>query len=68
MVTPPEVARILAQLEPVMARWYVDGTLGEVAIVCGNHELQIEERPKRRHEAVKYERGDGRASPLKRMK
>lgn len=63
--TPPEVAKVLEQLEPLLTRWYHGGTLGEIAVVFGNHQMQPEERPRRKHEPTKFERSGGRTGTIK---
>lgn len=60
----PEVQQLLRQLTPILLQWYRDGTLGEVAIVFGPHEIQPEERPRLKHEPVKIARKDGRRSVI----
>ncbi len=55
--TPPlEVEAILEQLREVLLTWHETDTLGEIAIVRGGQEWQVEERPKHRHKAVRRER------------
>jgi hypothetical protein len=68
MATPPEIQHLLTQLEPILRRWYRDGTLGEIAIVFGQHQMQPEERPRKRLDAVRFERDDGRAKPIETVR
>lgn len=55
--TPSEVEQVLEQMREVLLRWHCDDTLGEVAVVRGYHQLEVEERPRRKHKAVKREDG-----------
>lgn len=59
--TPPDIEQVLDQLREVLIRWHREDTLGEVAIVRGYHQWQVEERPKRKHEAVKRVEGNCKA-------
>ena len=56
MSTPspePELDQVLEQAREALARMYRDGWIGEVAIVMGGNQFQVEERPRRRHAPVK---------------
>jgi hypothetical protein len=68
MSTPDEVRRILAQLEPILTRWYNDGTKGDVAVVCGENQMQPEERPVFKHDRVEIKRTLSRAKLLSRVR
>jgi hypothetical protein len=54
--TPEDIETVLDQLRAVLMRWAYDDTLGEIVIVRGSNQSQIEERPIRRHEPVKRAR------------
>jgi hypothetical protein len=59
--TPCEIEQVLEQMREVLLRWHTEDTLGEVAIVRGYHQYQLEERPRRKHDAVKRGEGGGKA-------
>lgn len=48
-----EIDSLLMQLRDVLLSWDENATLGEVAIVGGGHEWQIEERPRHRGARIK---------------
>jgi len=55
---PAEIEQVLEQMRAVLLRWHKEDTLGEVAIVRGYHQLEVEERPRRKpFKAVKREDG-----------
>lgn len=66
--TPPAVTEILAQLEPLLCKIYEERGTGEVAIVYGGNQFQVEERPRIRHEGVPFARDWGRVKVLKAAK
>lgn len=49
----PEIERILEQARAAMIQMRRDGLVGEIAIVVGGNQYQVEERPRRRHVPVK---------------
>lgn len=51
--TPREVELVLERLRPVLIAWYEHDTLGEVAILHGGHEWQLEERPRNQVARIK---------------
>lgn len=53
--TPREVKQVLEQLLPVLIAWYENDTLGEVAVLHGGNEWQVEERPRKLTGRVKRE-------------
>lgn len=55
MQTPADIEQVLEQMRIALVRWHEADTLGEIAIVRGGVEYQVEERPKRRHKPIKRE-------------
>lgn len=55
-----EVERVLAQIRQVLERWEDGDELGEVAIVRSYHQYQVEERPRRKLDAIKRVEGDSK--------
>jgi len=53
---PEDVENVLDQLRAVLLRWAREDALGEIAIVRGSNQTQIEERPIRRHEPIRRAR------------
>lgn len=51
--TPPEIERILQQMRDVLTTWHEKGTLGEVAVLGGQNDWQVEERPNKRKPRIK---------------
>ena len=61
-----EVEKVLAQIRQVLEQWDDGNTLGEVAIIRGPHQYQVEERPRRKLDAVKRVEGDSKAAIYRR--
>lgn len=61
-----EVEKVLAQIRQVLEQWEDTNTLGEVAIVRSHHQYQVEERPRRKLDAVKRVEGDSKAVVYRR--
>lgn len=53
--TPPDIEQVLEQARIVLMRMRRDEWLGEVAVVVGGNQLQVEERLRRRQKPVKVE-------------
>lgn len=54
--TPSEIDEIVEKLLPLLVRWHEKDTLGEIAILRGGQEWEVEERPKRSVGKVKRAR------------
>lgn len=63
--TPPSVTEVLSQLEPILTEIYEQRGVGEVAIVYGNNQFQVEHRPRYRCDGVPFQRDWGRVKVLK---
>lgn len=59
--TPLEIEQVLEQVREALLAWHENDTLGELAVIRGYHQLQLEERPRRKHDAVKRGEGGGKA-------
>lgn len=46
--TPPDYEQMLERLSTILQSWDENATMGEIALVGGGHEWEIEERPRRR--------------------
>lgn len=55
--TPPDIEQVLEQTRMVLLQMCRDGWVGEVAIVVGGNQLQVEERPRRKRKPVKRLQG-----------
>jgi len=55
--TPPHIQDLLNELRELLLAWDERGELGELAIVRGYHQWEVEERPRRKRKSVKHERG-----------
>jgi hypothetical protein len=53
MAQTSEIQAILAQLEQVLSRWQRDRSFGEIVIISGANDYQVEERPTVKHKPVK---------------
>lgn len=42
---PPDIEQVLDQLREVLIRWQRQKKRGEVAIVCGPNDFEVQERP-----------------------
>lgn len=64
MATPSAVAEIMAQLEPVLTRWYNNGRLGDIAVHFGRNEISVEERPVRKVATMRQPQTVNRAKEI----
>lgn len=53
---PPHIQEMLDELRDLLLAWDERGELGEVALVRGYHQWEVEERPRRKRKAHKHER------------
>lgn len=51
--TPDEIETLVKQLIPILVAWHGTDVLGEIAILRGGQDWQLEERPIRRHRAIR---------------
>lgn len=61
MTTPHEIEEVLEQVRDALLNWYPTESLGEIAIIRGPHQWQVEERPVRKRKPVKREQGTMKA-------
>lgn len=52
---PHDEAAILAQVQDALRRWQRQHKLGEIAIVCGPNDFEVQERPMTKHKRVRRE-------------
>lgn len=64
-MTPAEIESVLEQMRMVLLRWHENDTLGEIAIVRGGQEWQVEERP--RHVSARVKRQTKREGYLDKV-
>jgi len=64
--TLPDNDTLLERLRDIMQSWDENATLGEIAIVGGGHEWEIEERPRQRR--GRYARPAVRVGYAEKMK
>lgn len=48
-----DIEALMKQLLPILVAWHGTDVLGEIAIVRGGQDWQLEERPIRRHRAIR---------------
>lgn len=56
MAAPLHIEEMLNELRDLLLAWDERGELGEVALVRGYHQWEVEERPRRKRKAHKHER------------
>lgn len=49
----PEIEAVLNQMREVLTRWHERGVNGEVTVVSGNNQYQVEECPRHKHKPVR---------------
>lgn len=59
--TPPDIEQVLEQARIILMQMRRTGWIGEVAVVVGGNQLQVEERLRRRQKPVKL---DSRSSSV----
>lgn len=52
--TTPEDDEVLAQVRELLIAWRRTGSIGEIAVVRGYNQTQVEERPRIKLPAVKH--------------
>lgn len=62
MAATPEIEDVVEQARDALMRMYRDGWVGEVAIVVGGNQYQVEARPRWRYVPVK--RHDSKSSVI----
>ncbi len=50
--TPQEIEDVLEQMREVLIRWHRGGVVGEVTVVSGRNQYQLEECPRHKHRPV----------------